>query len=187
MGAARVFEGYTEKARRVVFYGRYEASRFGSSIVETEHLLLGLMREDKALMIRLVSSPELLDSIRRQIEARTPIREEMTVVLPIPCEALEAPLPRSPVSFDSVRKLVEANPAFHERVAKGAKLPLSDECERVMKAVKDEADRLNHTSIRTEHLLLGFLREDECFAAELLNEHGVKLGAIREDLLNRLQ
>jgi ATP-dependent Clp protease ATP-binding subunit ClpC len=41
-----MFERYTEKARRVIFYARYEASEFGSSAIEAEHLLLGLLREE---------------------------------------------------------------------------------------------------------------------------------------------
>src|SRR5260370_1026225 len=43
-----MFERYTEKARRVIFFARYEASQFGSPYIETEHLLLGLLREDMA-------------------------------------------------------------------------------------------------------------------------------------------
>ena len=39
-----MFERYTEKARRVIFFARYEASQFGSPYIETEHLLLGLLR-----------------------------------------------------------------------------------------------------------------------------------------------
>jgi hypothetical protein len=42
-----------EKARRVIFFARYEASQFGSPFIETEHLLLGLLREDKGLAARL--------------------------------------------------------------------------------------------------------------------------------------
>ena len=34
-----MFERYTEKARRVIFFARYEASQFGSPYIETEHLL----------------------------------------------------------------------------------------------------------------------------------------------------
>jgi hypothetical protein len=45
----RMFERYTEKARRVIFFARYEASQFGAPAIEPEHLLLGLMREDKTL------------------------------------------------------------------------------------------------------------------------------------------
>ena len=44
-----MFERYTEKARRVIFFARYEASQFGSPYIETEHLLLGLLRENKSL------------------------------------------------------------------------------------------------------------------------------------------
>ena len=41
-----MFERYTERARRVLFFARYEASQLGSISIETEHLLLGLLRED---------------------------------------------------------------------------------------------------------------------------------------------
>jgi hypothetical protein len=40
-----MFERYTERARRVIFFARYEASNYGSRHIETEHLLLGLLRE----------------------------------------------------------------------------------------------------------------------------------------------
>jgi ATP-dependent Clp protease ATP-binding subunit ClpA len=40
-----MFERYTEKARRVIFFARYEASEVGSPYIETEHLLLGVIRE----------------------------------------------------------------------------------------------------------------------------------------------
>src|ERR1041385_5838855 len=41
-----MFERYTERARRVLFFARYEASQLGSLGIESEHLLLGLLRED---------------------------------------------------------------------------------------------------------------------------------------------
>ena len=47
-----MFERYTERARRVIFFARYEASQFGSTTIETEHTLLGLIREDANLMNR---------------------------------------------------------------------------------------------------------------------------------------
>ena len=40
-----MFERYTERARRVLFFARYEASQFGAPAIEPEHLLLGLVRE----------------------------------------------------------------------------------------------------------------------------------------------
>ena len=49
-----MFERYTEKARRVIFFARYEASLLGSGYIEPEHLLLGLFREDKAVSAKLI-------------------------------------------------------------------------------------------------------------------------------------
>jgi ATP-dependent Clp protease ATP-binding subunit ClpC len=43
-----MFERYTEKARRVVFFARYEASKHGTREIGTPSLLLGILREDKA-------------------------------------------------------------------------------------------------------------------------------------------
>lgn len=40
-----MFERYTEGARRVLFFSRYEASQLGSGSIEAEHLLLGLLRD----------------------------------------------------------------------------------------------------------------------------------------------
>lgn len=42
-----MFERYTHPARRVIFFARYEASALASSSIDTEHLLLGLRREDR--------------------------------------------------------------------------------------------------------------------------------------------
>ena len=68
-----MFERYTEKARRVIFFARYEASQFGSPYIETEHLLLGLLREDKALANRFLRSHAAVESIRKQIEGHTTV------------------------------------------------------------------------------------------------------------------
>jgi ATP-dependent Clp protease ATP-binding subunit ClpA len=54
-----MFERYTEKARRVIFFARYEASQFGSPYIETEHMLLGILREDKRLTNRFLRSSSI--------------------------------------------------------------------------------------------------------------------------------
>ena len=51
----------------------------------------------------------------------------------------------------------------------------------------EEAERLSHKHIGTEHLLLGLLREEKCFAAEILQERGLRLPAIREELQRTTQ
>ena len=136
-----MFERYTEKARRTIFVARYEASQFGSPYIEAEHLLLGLLREDKSLANRFLRSPA--ESIREQIERHT------------------APGEKVPTSVD---------------------LPLSHECKRVLAYGAEEAERLNHKHIGTEHLLLGLLREEKCFAARLLHEQGLTIDSVREQL-----
>ena len=79
-----MFERYTEKARRVIFFARYEASQFGSPYIETEHLLLGLLREDKALANRFLRSHAAVESIRKQIEGHTTIREKVSTSVDLP-------------------------------------------------------------------------------------------------------
>ena len=42
-----MFEKFTEKAKRILFLARYEASQQGSSEIETEHILLGMLKESE--------------------------------------------------------------------------------------------------------------------------------------------
>src|SRR5213594_3994288 len=75
----RMFERYTERARRVLFFARYEASQLGSISIETEHLLLGLIREGKGLTSRIFARSRLsLENIRKEIEGRTVFREKVS-------------------------------------------------------------------------------------------------------------
>jgi ATP-dependent Clp protease ATP-binding subunit ClpC len=81
-----MFERYTDKARRVIFFARYEASRFGSCYIESEHFLLGLLREDKTVVNHFFNSHAAVESIRKQIEEHTPLagtRVSTSVDLPL--------------------------------------------------------------------------------------------------------
>src|SRR5260370_20958919 len=71
-----MFDRYTENARRVIFFARYEASRFGSSQIDIAHLLLGLLREDVLLQKAMPLAP--ITSIRREIEAAFPKMQTST-------------------------------------------------------------------------------------------------------------
>jgi ATP-dependent Clp protease ATP-binding subunit ClpC len=80
-----MFERYTEKARRVIFFARYEASQFGAPAIEPEHLLLGLMREDKTLTGRFFPRALVsIESIRKEIEGRTLLREKISTSVELP-------------------------------------------------------------------------------------------------------
>jgi len=61
-------------------------------------------------------------------------------------------------------------------------LPISDECKRILAYATEEADHLSHKFVATGHLLLGVLREHDCFAGKLLNERGVFLDSAREQV-----
>jgi ATP-dependent Clp protease ATP-binding subunit ClpA len=136
-----MFERYTERARRVIFLARDETVQFGSTTVETEHLLLALLREDRNLESRFL--PTSAEVIRKEIEGRTTIRQKVSTDDP---------------------------------------LPMSNECKRILAYAAEEAERLLHPHIGTEHVLLGILREEKCVAAEILRQVGLRLNAIREEL-----
>jgi hypothetical protein len=69
-----MFERYTEQARRVIFFARYEASQYGSPCIETEHILLGILRERCVPQL----PPDTMEPIRKQIDARTPKRRSVS-------------------------------------------------------------------------------------------------------------
>ena len=79
-----MFARYTEEARRVIFFARHEASQSGSPYIETEHLLSGLLREDKALAIRFLRSHTAVESICKQIEGHTTIRGKVSISVNLP-------------------------------------------------------------------------------------------------------
>jgi hypothetical protein len=78
-----MFERYTESARRVIFFARYEASVYGSPHIETEHLLLGLLRQSPDFTSHLGRSVSR-DSIRQEIEACITKRERISTSIEIP-------------------------------------------------------------------------------------------------------
>ncbi|HQU82279.1 MAG TPA: ATP-dependent Clp protease ATP-binding subunit [Pyrinomonadaceae bacterium] len=74
-----MFERYTERARRVIFFARYEALQYGSQVISPEHILLGLMREDKTISARFFPFRHSLtvDAVRREVEERIVLRERI--------------------------------------------------------------------------------------------------------------
>ncbi len=139
-----MFERYTEKARRVIFFARYEASQFGSPFIETEHLLLGIMRESKDLLHLFEDGLYPIPEIRKKIE-------EIELAQPV-----------------------------RTKVSTSVDLPLSNESKRVLAYAAEEAERLSHQHIGTEHLFLGLLREETTAAAKVLIGRGITLQEARD-------
>jgi ATP-dependent Clp protease ATP-binding subunit ClpC len=64
-----MFEKYNEKARRALFFARYEASKLGSKVIESEHILLGILREGEDIIKEIFSRFNVKpEEIRREIE-----------------------------------------------------------------------------------------------------------------------
>ncbi len=144
-----MFERYTERARRVIFFARYEASQLGSRTIETEHLLLGLTRENNGLTGQLLLRAKVeAEDVRAEIEARTQVRE---------------------------------------KISTSVEIPLSVESKRVLAYAAEEAEKMFHKYIGTEHVLLGLLREKKSLASRILLEKGLRLTTAREDLLYLLK
>jgi enamine deaminase RidA (YjgF/YER057c/UK114 family) len=137
-----MFERYNGSARRALFFARYEASQLGSLSIETEHLLLGLIRE--------------------------------------PTQVTELVLARTPLPLDTIRKDVENRTASREKVATSVEIPFSADTKQILQLAAAEADRLGHSDIGTEHLLLGILQEGRCVAASVLTAHGMHLDSTRD-------
>src|SRR5450755_4565458 len=81
--ACRMFDRFTEHARRAIFSARHEANSLGSPWIDTEHLLLGLIKEDKILRGRLPD--EAGEAIRKRIEASFPyLKREIPTSVDLP-------------------------------------------------------------------------------------------------------
>ena len=139
--ADAMFERYTEKARRVIFFARYEASQYGSPYIETEHLLLGLLREDRVLANRFLGEENAIAEIRAEIERHITRRE---------------------------------------RISTSVEVPLTAESKKILLLSAEEADRLGHRHIGTEHMLLALLSLESSLAGRILQARGVKAATVRE-------
>lgn len=143
-----MFEHYTERAIRVIQFARYEATQLGSRTIETEHLLLGLIREGNGITSRIFN--------------------------------------RCKVTFDEIRKEIEARVVLKEKFSPAIEPPPSPDVDKVLTFAAEEAEHLNHKYIGTEHILLGILRLENCVAAEILRQKGMKLSVIRSEISNIL-
>ncbi len=140
-----MFEKYNEKARRALFFARYEASKLGSRVIETEHVLLGILREGE-------------DSVT-EIFRRLQVKPE------------------------AVRREIEGERVFVERISSTAELPLSEESKKVLAYASHEAESMLHSTVGSEHLLIGILRVEGCLAMRTLTQHGMDLYGVREEVL----
>ena len=84
------------------------------------------------------------------------------------------------VDLSKVRSAVEFIIGRGEKPAQG-EIGLTPRAKKVVELAVDEARRMNHTYIGTEHLLIGLLREGEGVAAGVLESLGVTLDKVRAE------
>ncbi|MEJ5199475.1 MAG: Clp protease N-terminal domain-containing protein, partial [Anaerolineae bacterium] len=127
---------FTKHARQVLQLAQEEAVRLNHNYIGTEHLLLGLVKEENGLASRVL----------RNLGA-TP--QEVTRIV-------ERMAPRNP------------RPPF-------GKPTLTPRTKHVIELAIEEARKLSHPNIGTEHLLLGLVQEGEGIAAEVLRSLSIGL------------
>ncbi len=141
-------ERFTQRARRVLSLAQEEAERMQHNHIGTEHLLLGLMREEGGVAGRVLRE---LGLEQRRVE-----------------------------------ELVERMTRATTRSA-NANLDLSPGTKRVLELAVDEARRMGHHYIGTEHLLLGLVRQSEGVAIDVLRRLGVSPEEVRRQTRRVLQ
>jgi len=141
-------ERFTQRARRVLSLAQEEAERLQHSYIGTEHLLLGLMREEGGVAGRVLRD---LGLDPRRVE-----------------------------------ELVERMTRAGQRVGT-ARLDLSPGTKKVLELAVDEARRMGHHYIGTEHLLLGLVRQSEGIAIDVLKRLNVSPEEVRRQTRRVLQ
>ncbi|MFH1382630.1 MAG: ATP-dependent Clp protease ATP-binding subunit [Chloroflexota bacterium] len=141
------FEKFSERARRVLTLAQEEAQNLNHNYIGTEHILLGLIREEEGVAAKVMVNLG--------------------------------------INLGKVRSAVEFIIGRGEKATKG-EIGLTPRAKRVIELAIDEARRLGHTHIGTEHLLLGLLHEGEGVAAGVLDSFGVTLDQTRTEVLRVL-
>jgi len=141
-------ERFTQRARRVLSLAQEEAERMQHNYIGTEHLLLGLMREDGGVAGRVLRDLGL--------------------------------------DQNRVEELVERLTRAATKTAP-TQLDLSPGTKKVLELAVDEARRMGHHYIGTEHLLLGLVRQQEGVAIDVLKRLGISPEEVRRQTRRVLQ
>ena len=174
-----MFERFTERARKVVVLAQEEARHFNHNYIGTEHLLLGLLREDEGVAVRALSSLNVtLDEVREQVESIVGYGEEGT--------GGQAPFtPRSKKVLEFVQRVV----GYGDVKSSGSKAPFTPRSKTVLELALREALQFGHNYIGTEHLLLGLLglvQRGEGVAALALSNLDVDPDEVRREVVRIL-
>jgi ATP-dependent Clp protease ATP-binding subunit ClpC len=148
-----MFEKYNEKARRALFFARYEASKLGSRVIETEHILLGILREGEESINELFRRMDVkADTLRKEIEgervfverisstAELPLSEESKKVLAYASHEAESMLHASVGSEHLLIGLLRVEGCAAMRTLTRAGMDLYNAREEVLAIGRERAD-----------------------------------------------
>ena len=91
-------------------------------------------------------------------------------------------LAQAGLDLTEVRAAVETIVERGPHPVSAGQLPFTPRAKRVLELALEEASRLGHTWLGTEHLLLGLIAEDQSVAAQVLTTLGLTLAAAREEV-----
>lgn len=153
------------RARHVLAFAQEEARATGVERIDTEHLLLGLLREPCGAGVQTLHRLRVEDQ-----DIRGSLAQQMSgSPRPRPAE------PRSPVRPHRKRRAAVSPSVKREK-------PLSERAADVIHLAEQEARRFDSPYVGTEHLLLGLLLRGDGLAAHALMRCGVTVDAIRQEL-----
>lgn len=89
-------------------------------------------------------------------------------------------------TLKALREEVESQCLFREKVSTSVELPFAEDTKQALAFTAEEADRLGHSYIGPEHMLLGLLRVEGSVAEKVLARHGVGLDAVRKERIRLL-
>jgi ATP-dependent Clp protease ATP-binding subunit ClpA len=177
-----MFERFTEEARQVVVLAQGEARALSHHYIGTEHLLLGLLAEGRGPAARLLTERGLRAAdLRRRI------------LLIVGGEGLDPEaLATLGIDLDEVRRATEAafGPGALDSAARKpptGHIPFTLRAKKVLELSLREAQRLQHDSIGTGHLLLGLIREGKGVAAKVLADVGCDLDSLRDEITRMIE
>jgi ATP-dependent Clp protease ATP-binding subunit ClpA len=172
-----MFERFTGDARQVVVLAQDEARHLCHHYIGTEHLLLGLLAEGHGPAAHLLHERGLrAEDLRRRI------------LLIVGGESLDPEaLATLGIDLDQVKRAAEAafGPGALEPTGRRpptGHIPFTPRAKKVLELSLREAQRLQHTSIGTGHILLGLIREGKGVAAKVLADVGCDLDGLRDDI-----
>lgn len=90
------------------------------------------------------------------------------------------------VSLEGIGQQVERRVPRLATIPTSVEIPFTPVAVRILEFAREEADRLRHNHIGTEHILLGLLREPDSLAFAVLTESGVRLDDARDALVRML-